>query len=214
MNHLPSFLQVFRDQTVTKEDIRSDAKAIMLSDGARFAKADLGESVITDNVHLVVLCKSYKGSVAYECSSVGSVTVMVHESDYPTGRNNSRMYTSSPDETDCEILIRLFREHLPNLARELLPPKIDHSTYFNAIKRSIRKHVQKRTIEAIDIINNEEEFVLGKKLPLVSFITSEEDAMALREGFSQTFPEDHMTIERDGDCYDIVLTVRYNVTLE
>ena len=200
-----AFLQVFRDQHVTAKDIKPDTKAIMLSDGAKLKKA------VPDHVHMVVFGKScgqndkmnYLGFAEPEVRFVHDDNIRKINNGY-----SATSYVSFPDETDTELLERLFRKHLPNLARELLPSeKNGHISYFNAIKRSVTDLVQKRATEVIDNISDEKEFVIGKRVSLVENISSEEHIDALKEGFTQSFPESHMSVEKSTDSYSLVLTV-------
>ena len=196
-----AFLQVFRDQIVTRQDIKPDTRAIMLSDGA------ILERSVPTHVKMVV-CRDFDSFVntAIGCNCQPS-KVFFPSSGFMPALSNCHGYEQLPNETDDELLSRMFKQYLPKLAGELQSNKGNHISYFNAIKRSVTDLVQKRATEVIDNISKEKEFVIGKRVSLVENISSEEHIDALKEGFAQSFPESHMSVEKSTDSYSLVLTV-------
>lgn len=198
----PAF-QVFRGQKVSVKDIKPDTKAIMISSGAY-----LEEEKMPDHVLMIVF-----GYLRYRekiCHIVHPVKVMSHCSDARglLYHNNSRQYMPIPNETDHELLQRLFIQEFPDLAKGLLTKNDKRDAYLNAIKRSVDNHVQKRVDEVIDIIDKEDECVLGKRITLVMDIDTEAHVRVMRDRFAEFFPVDHMSIEEDTDVgYSLVLIV-------
>ena len=202
MEREQAFFQVFRDQRVSVKDIKPDTKVIMISSGAR-----LEEVKMPDNVLMIVFGYSHYNQKI--CPIVHPVKVMSHCSDDRLlPYINSRQYVPIPNETNHELLQRLFIQEFPDLAKGLLPKNDKRDAYLNAIKRSVDNHVQKRVDEVIDIIDKEDECVLGKRITLVMDIDTEDHVSVMRDRFAEFFPVDHMSIEEDTDVgYSLVLTV-------
>ena len=202
MENIEGIYQVFRDRLVMASDIKPDTRAIMILDSA-----ELSENVPM-NVVMVVFDKNSEIGRRPDLAFASSARRFVHADDYrktiPYANVNSYIF---PKETKEEVLRKLFSREFPSLARKPLAQKSNkHDAYFNAIKKSVNNHVQKRALEVIDLISEDEEFVIGKHITLVDNIY-EKHSQALKEGFAEFFPIDHMSVVGSNGCFELVLTV-------